>query len=140
MWYLLLQAIDAPTCLEEYNYFSRVYRRALLSRGIRLVVTKLLKELWLVVEDVIGAKAGSVSMPLRKGRGVWIQGPMGTGKTTSLLYLHHKLKEKGFIVLNISLHKMQGYREYLAWFCKGKFGCGFHLLLLIALPICSKSH
>ena len=125
MWHLLLQAIDAPASLEEYNYFSTVHSRASLSRGMQLVVTKLLKELWSLVKEVIHGSVSMQTLPSQKGRGVWIEGPMGTGKTTALLYLHQKLKGKGFLVLKLSLHQMDGYREYLA---KVSLVMGFHLL------------
>ena len=71
-----------------------------------------------------------------KGRGLLIDGPMGTGKTTSLLYFHKKLKEKGRrSMLKILLHRPGTFCPYLQWCCKGMFVVSvFPLPLLTSFP------
>ena len=61
-----------------------------------LIVTELFQEMISTIQRVIAEVTAS------EKRGLIITGPKGTGKSTSFLYLHAKLKEKGIPLLIIS--------------------------------------
>lgn len=65
-----------------------------------------------------------------KRQGLSISGLMGTGKTTSLLFLYHRLKTNGRHVLQIASSSSMLCLPYLQWYCTGMFAvCVFPVSL-----------
>ena len=103
---------------EEKAYYSLLSRRfRLTQRTLTLVVTNLLTTLWSTICQVIEKDVKG-----RASRGIFIEGPMGTGKTTSLLYLQDKLKSVNIpaLLIDASFDSAE-IVDYLRWFCERKF-------------------
>lgn len=103
---------------EEKAYYSLLSRRfRLTQRTLTLVVTNLLTTLWSTICQVINKDVKG-----RASQGIFIEGPMGTGKTTSLLYLQDKLKSINIpaLLIDASFDSAE-IVDYLRWFCERKF-------------------
>ena len=83
-----------------------------------IVVPEAFKEMMSTIERVI--RGDEVTVPEK--RGLMITGPKGTGKSTSFLYLHEKLKDQGIPLLVIwPSFNSTDFLQYLNWFFEGNF-------------------
>ena len=76
-----------------------------------VIVTKFMKSL-----------SEFVTTPQEYGRGFWIEGPKGTGKTLTLYYLYQLLKQRGEIVLMLWAPEFGSQcLNYLQSWCSGNY-------------------
>ena len=114
-----MQDIDTLSEEEIEYYCSFTGRSSITLKGRKIVVSSLLTTLWEIIEKVMNKTATEAQQ-----EGLWIHGPMGTGKTTSLLYLAKKLKIEDCVVLMSSISPTE---EYLKWFCESMLVIGIFL-------------
>ena len=82
-----------------------------------LVISQMLLSIWSIVS--IALDKGCPHDMTRK-YGLFIEGPKGTGKTTSLLYLWKKLRDNNTPVLWIGPRFGERCADYLRCFCERK--------------------
>ena len=83
-----------------------------------IIVTKVFKEMMSTIKRVI--RGDEVTVPEKTG--LMITGPKGTGKSTSFLYLHEKLKDQDIPLLVIwPSFDSTYFLQYLNWFFEGNF-------------------
>lgn len=118
MYLYVIQTITVGTEEEQAYYNLLSNRFLLLRRTLTLIVTNLLTTLWSTIDKVITNDMDD----RRTSHGIWIEGPMGTGKTSSLFYLLYKLQSRDIpaLLIDASSDKAE-FANYLRWFCERKF-------------------
>lgn len=100
----LMQEIEITNPVYR-DCFQHLHPKMELS-DMKVIETDLCTKVWNYVKD---------------GKGVWIEGPKGTGKSTTLFYIMDNLENFGYWVLMIGtpVYGSARFRLYLKEFCKG---------------------